>query len=126
MEVHIFFASILFLLITSAIISFREEKENKRSLSEFKSSTFKTAKITDNIGNTYYKIVMEDHNGIYKEIQQYLKFEKERYKIISSSVYSNYNKFSRSFTNSEEAEKELNIMLVKVGQLTILKNIEVL
>lgn len=125
MEIHILFASILFLSITVLVTSYREAKKERRALIEFKSSIFKTAKITDNIGNTYFKIVMEDCNGVYKEIEQYLEFQKENYKIISSALYSNYSKFGRSFTDNKEAEKELNAMLVQIGQLTISKKIEI-
>lgn len=103
----------------------KETKESARVFKEFSASKFKVGKITDNIGNDYFSIVMEDCNGIYREIKQFIDFEKERYKLISPQVYNVSQNFAKSYTHLEEAEKDLKLFLVKIGQLTVNKNIEI-
>lgn len=104
---------LLILLILAIII-------DRRRWKQFVSTTFKVAKISDNLGNSSFKIVGKDSNGNFQELIDFTVFNTSIIYNIPSRVKE---PAGQSFLSIEVAEKELNNFLIYIGQVKYKKEI---
>lgn len=108
-------SGLVLLFLLSSIATFIDFKRWKH----FRSTTFKVAKISDNLGNSNFKIVGKDSEGEFQELIEFAIFK------VSFS-YSIPRHYGNSFLSREIAEKELNNFLIHIGQVKYKRDIEIL
>jgi hypothetical protein len=113
MNYFIIINGIVILLVIIAIVLLKKAQKT------FKKTIFKTVKITDNLGNQYYKIVGKQKNGDFQELDKFpIIKSKSLSPVILDYAY-------RSFLSLEEAEKHLAIFKILIGQEKYKRNIEI-
>lgn len=112
-------ALILFCIVMYPYLYFVESKK----IEKIKLMTFKVAQVSDNLDNSFYKIVGETMNGEYRELEQIQRtIRLKDFYIIPKPRLEDACK---SFLNKEEAEQELRKFLIHVGQLEYKKDIKI-
>jgi len=118
------FASALFIgfiLLFLVLYTYFYNIEKKR-IEKIRLMTFKVAQISDNLDNSFYKIVGETLSGEYRELEQIQRtIRLKDFYIIPKHRLEDACK---SFLNKEEAEQELKKFLIHVGQVEYKKQIK--
>lgn len=114
----LFMAFIFFCVVICTYFYNIERKKMKK----IRLMTFKVAQVSDNLGNSFYKIVGETIRDEYKELENLQRTIKiEDFYIIPKHKLEDACK---SFLNKEEAEQELKKFLIHVGQIEYKKDIK--
>jgi len=106
---------ITFVIVVSAVIIIH--LIDYKNWTKFKKKEFQTAKVSDNLGNTYHRIVAKNNNGEFKELSDF--------KIDNFLRPSYFDSAKKNFLSKEVAEQELKKFLVHIGQEDYRKTIKI-
>lgn len=119
MGIYIILGILILFIITFTITVIKESKE----LDKLEKYTFKIAKVSDNLGNSYFKIVGKFNNENFLELEKLRVFRTNYARRLSNK---NFESASQSFLSIEVAERELNYFLVHIGQVEYKKDIQII
>ncbi|MBZ4037812.1 hypothetical protein K6T82_23850 [Flavobacterium sp. 17A] len=116
------FGTFIFLII---LVLVRNEFQAQKTNEIFENCQLKIAKITDNIGNFHFKIVISENNGAdFLEFQEYLNAKSYSLGPLFSYSHKEFKSICSSFDTLEDAVNELYNFKDRFGQSSFENKVE--